>query len=151
MSKILEDKQLNEIAGVEIDLVGGCFDVLHPAHIEFLKRAKQQGSTLVLLLESDENIKKIKGNNRPLNNQLVRAENLSKLNIVDYIILLNMPDSSHYYYNLVKSIHPDIIAVTSNDPLLSIKKEQAEMVGGKVVVVMKRDENYSTTKMIEKT
>lgn len=151
MTKILKDNEIDKIEKNKLVLAGGCFDVIHQAHIEFLEKSKSEGKILVLLLESDENIKRIKGNDRPLNNQLVRAENLSKLNIVDYIILLNMPDSSQYYYNLVKSIHPDIIAVTSNDPLLSIKKEQAEMVGGKVVVVMKRDENYSTTKMIEKT
>lgn len=151
MTKILKDNEIDKIEKNKLVLAGGCFDVIHQAHIEFLEKSKSEGKILVLLLESDENIKRIKGNDRPLNNQLVRAENLSKLNIVDYIILLNMPDSSHYYYNLVKSIHPDIIAVTSNDSLLEIKKEQAEMVGGRVVVVMDRDENYSTTKMIEKT
>ena len=96
MTKILKDNEIDKIEKNKLVLAGGCFDVIHQAHIEFLEKSKSEGKILVLLLESDENIKRIKGNDRPLNNQLVRAENLSKLNIVDYIILLNMPDSSHY-------------------------------------------------------
>ena len=149
MSIILKDSQTKEIASKGIVLAGGCFDLIHPGHLEFLKRSKQLGKTFVLLLESDENIKRKKGEDRPLNNQIVRAKNISKLGIVDYIILLKNPDSSQYYYNLVKSIQPDIIAVTTPDPLIEAKKEQAEMVGGKVVEVMKRDENYSTSKLVD--
>ena len=150
MTKILTTHQLDMIPAGEKVLAGGCFDVLHPAHSTFLKNAKKKGNILIILLESDENIKKTKGNNRPLNRQITRAENLSKLGIVDIIILLEMPTSSEYYYNLVKSLRPDIIAVTSNDPLLDIKKDQARLVQGKVVEVMKRDNRYSTTRKKKK-
>ena len=108
-----------------------------------------EGTKLAILLESDENIKKLKGKDRPVNNQITRAENLSKIDSVDYIILLKTPTSSNYYENIVKSIQPDIIAVTDEDPLLSVKKLQAEGVNGKVVIVMKRNKEFSSTKLIK--
>ena len=147
--KILDDTNFSAIPKEGVVLAGGCFDILHAAHIKFLKLAKEKGQFLALLLESDENIRQMKGKYRPVNNQITRAENLSKLESVDYIILLNKPTSSNYYENIVKSIQPDIIAVTSEDPLLSTKKLQAEMVNGKVVEVMERNKEFSSTRIIE--
>lgn len=134
----------------KIVLTGGCFDILHNAHIEFLVNAKKKGDFLVLLLESDENIKKLKGKNRPVNNFEKRAENLEALGFIDLIVKLSPKVSDSYYFNLTKLIAPDIIAITKNDPQISNKKEQAELSGGKVEVVMDRDENHSSTKLIEK-
>lgn len=149
MAIIIKDDQIRRIKSAQLVLAGGCFDVLHAAHIEFLNKSRLKGNALVLLLESDENITKMKGEGRPMNNQNTRAENLSNLTSVDYIILLKNPKSSHYYYNLVKSIKPDIIAVTENDPLLWAKKEQAKLVGGKVIEVMKRNPKHSTTDLLK--
>lgn len=149
MTKILTDSNFADIPKEGIVLAGGCFDVIHLAHIKFLKLAKEKGQFLVLLLESDENIRQMKGKDRPVNNQIARAENLSKLETVDYIILLKKPTSSNYYENIVKSIQPDIIAVTKGDPMLSVKKLQAEEVNGKVIEVMERNKEFSSTRIIE--
>ena len=149
MNIILDDDSLLPFPSKGVVLVGGCFDIIHAAHIKFLRLSKEQGKILVVLLESDANIRKLKGKNRPLNNQNTRAENLSKIEYVDYIILLKKPTSSDYYYNLVKLIQPDIIAVTSGDPLISVKKIQAEEVSGRVVEVMTRDKNHSSTLLIQ--
>lgn len=148
MTKIIKPMKIKKPKDKKVILAGGCFDIIHEGHIQFLKRAKALGDILIILLESDSNIKKIKGVNRPLNNQNVRAQNLSKLDIIDYIIILDTPKTSNYYYNLVKLISPDIIAVTTGDPFLEDKKRQAQLVGGKVVEVMERDKKYSTTKII---
>ena len=102
-----------------------------------------------MLLESDERIRELKGNDRPVNSQTRRAKNLANLRFVDYVVLLNSSTSSEYYYNLVKLLEPDIIAVTAEDPLLSVKKAQAKMVSGKVVEVMKRDIRHSSTELIK--
>lgn len=149
MHKILRDTEIETIKGKKIVLVGGCFDILHPAHNKFLKLSKQEGDFLVVLLESDENIKKLKGKTRPVNNQYTRAQNLSNSDNVDYVILLTTPNSSEYYYNLVKSLRPDIIAVTKGDPLITVKKDQAKLVGGKVVEVMERNLKHSSTELIK--
>ena len=149
MKKIISDKKLKNFKADGIVLVGGCFDIIHPAHLKFLELSKKQGKNLVVLLESDERIKQLKGEERPVNNQYVRAQNLAIIPSVDYVVLLSPTSSSEYYYNLVKSLEPDIIAVTSGDPLFSIKKEQAEMVSGKIVEVMKRDNRHSSTDLIK--
>lgn len=148
MNKILLDSDASKLPPNSV-LAGGCFDVIHSGHVEFLDKSKSLGKKLCLLLESDESIREKKGKGRPLNNQSIRAENLSKLDTVDYIILLKKSDSSLYYYNLVKLLHPAIIAVTADDPLLDTKKEQANTVEGRVVSVMDRDNRYSSTKLIE--
>lgn len=150
MTKIIEEEAITSIKGNGLVLVGGCFDVIHEGHKKFLELSKKQGSKLIVFLESDANIAKLKGKGRPVNTQIVRAENLSKINDVDYIILLKTPKSEQYYYNLVKLLEPDIIAVTAGDEHLKEKKEQAKLVNGTVVEVMKRDSNFSTTKMVKK-
>lgn len=150
MNKIINDQQISSINVENIVLVGGSFDILHPGHIKFLTKAKHLGSTLMVLLESDERIRQLKGENRPVNNLRTRAKNLANLDIVDYVILLSPKTSNNYYYELVKQVKPAIIAVTKGDPLLDIKKDQAQMVKGKVVEVMERNTRYSTTGILRK-
>ncbi len=149
MKKVVDDNEITKIKSKNIVLVGGCFDIIHPGHLKFLELSKQQGKTLVVLLESDERIKQLKGNDRPVNPQTLRAKNLANLRFVDYVVLLSSSTSSEYYYNLVKLLEPDIIAVTAGDPLLSVKKAQAKTVSGKVVEVMKRDSRHSSTELIK--
>lgn len=148
MTRIITDQKVEEIKGEKIVLAGGCFDILHPAHIEFLTKAKARGDTLVILLESDKNIQRLKGMGRPINTQKIRAEKLSNLDLIEYIILLSSNHSSGYYYNLVKMVHPAIIAVTKGDPLIEVKKDQAKLVHGKVVEIMDRDKRYSSSKLM---
>lgn len=150
MSKIIKDDKIGSIKEKRKVLIGGCFDILHPGHFEFIKQAKKQGDCLILLLESDKNIHKLKGKDHPLNGQVVRAKNLLANTAVDYVVLLKPTVSNDYYDNLVKSACPAIIAVTENDPLLEVKKKQARSVNGEVVIVMKRDTRYSTSSLLNK-
>lgn len=135
--------------GKIIVLAGGCFDILHIGHIEFLKNAKKKGDILVLLLESDESIKNLKGENRPINNQKNRALILSSVAFVDYIIPLEKIYKDENYADLINEIKPDVIAITKGDPNERKKKLQAKSVGGKVKVVLKKLPDHSTTKLLE--
>jgi len=118
-----------------IVLTGGCFDILHVGHVRFLSEAKKMGDCLVVLLENDKNVKKLKGKNRPVFIQKERAEMLSALGNVDLIVLLPTMENDSDYLNLVMKIKPDIIAVTENDPYVEKKKLQAEIVGGELRVI----------------
>jgi len=69
-------------------LTSGCFDIFHIGHIEFLKKSKYLGDNLFVCLSNDEQIKKLKGNNRPINNYNDRIELLKSIKYIDYIILL---------------------------------------------------------------
>lgn len=154
MNKILTTEQTIKVIkhlkqrGKKIVLVGGCFDILHPAHIEFLRKSKKLGDILVVLLESDKKIKHIKGSQRPINLQGDRALKLSSLPVVDYVICLPFFKKDSDYEILVKSLEPDIIAVTIGDTILELKRKYAESVGGKVIEVMARKRNYSTSKIV---
>lgn len=141
----LSEKLRNE--GKKIVLAGGCFDILHAGHISFLKRAKEQGGTLFILLESDDAIKKTKGDNRPINTQADRAEMLASLLMTDYIVLLEGTLTNDDYDKLILAIKPDIIATTKADPYRIHKERQAKLVRAKVVDVTKMLRTKSTTKI----
>ncbi|MDO9028315.1 MAG: adenylyltransferase/cytidyltransferase family protein, partial [Candidatus Roizmanbacteria bacterium] len=96
-------------------LVGGCFDLIHFGHLKFLEKAKEQGNFLIVALESDEFIKKHK-KKLPIHRQSERAEILANLNMVDMILLLPLFVSGKDYFDLVKLISPQVVAVTSGDP-----------------------------------
>lgn len=118
-------------------LVGGCFDVLHPGHVIFLQKAKRAADYLVVLLESDQKVKKLKGVNRPVHTQKMRAMVLKALKFVDRVILLpNMKNDSDYE-RLIKQIKPDIIAATEGAEDNHFKKRAAKLVGAKLVYVTK--------------
>lgn len=134
----------------KITLLGGCFDILHPGHIEFLTRAKALGGQVIVMLESDESITAKKGKSRPINTQASRAKALSALEIVDYILPIPYLKTDLEYKNLVKSIEPDIIAITKGDQMKKIKEHQANMVGGRIEEVMERDPKFSTSTLIKK-
>lgn len=118
-----------------IVLAGGCFDILHIGHVRFLAEAKKMGDYLVVLLENDERVKNLKGKNRPIFTQEIRAEILSALIYVDLVVLLPMMEKDDDYLKLVKQIKPDIIAVRENDPNIERKKLQAQTIGGELRVV----------------
>lgn len=130
-------------------LVGGCFDILHPGHVIFLQKAKRLGDRLVVLLESDRKIKKLKGVNRPVHNQKERSLVLKALKFVDSIVLLDFIESDQEYDEIIKKIKPDIIATTLGDPDIFYKKRSAELVGAKLKYVTKRIKGHSTSKLVD--
>lgn len=132
-----------------IVLVGGCFDIIHLGHIRFLQKAKEQADILIVLLESDEKIKKLKGETRPLHTQTERAEILANIRSVDYIILLPDQTTNQTYEDLVKKIKPAIIAATQNDPGRIYKERQAEQIGAKVAYVIDYIPNKSTSTIVK--
>lgn len=154
MSKIINYKNLEDFLKKEKTgskvLVGGCFDLLHEGHFAFLKAAKNKGEILLVALESDKNIKKIKGNSRPVNNQLKRAYELSKLSYIDFIILLPREMTENIYEDLVNTIKPQVIAITKNDPMEKNKRKQAEKIGGELITVTPYLTGLSTTNILNK-
>ena len=131
-------------------LVGGCFDIVHLGHLIFLEKAKAKGDILIVLLESDENIKKNKGQNRPINNQENRAVFLTKLKMVDYVVKLPEMKNDEEYLEIIKKIKPEVIAVSENDNNLEKKMEQAKEIGAKLLTVSKLIPYQSTSLIIDK-
>lgn len=148
MGKILNQKDISKLKKVKnIVLVGGCFDILHRGHIYFLNEAKKKGN-VVVLLESDESVKKMKSKNRPINNQKDRSLILSCLKMVDYVINLNGVLKHSDYDRIIKVINPKLIGATAGDKKIEHKERQTEKFGPKLLII-KRVDDISTTKLLE--
>jgi D-beta-D-heptose 7-phosphate kinase/D-beta-D-heptose 1-phosphate adenosyltransferase len=129
-----------------IVFTNGCFDVLHRGHIEYLQFCKAQGNIVVLGLNSDSSVKKIKGPDRPINNQHDRAAVLAALESVDYVVTFDEPDP----LAIITKVHPDIL-VKGEDWAVKgvIGRGFVESYGGKVVLA-KLINGKSSTATIEK-
>lgn len=153
MSKIITEEKTKAVSqkvkssNKSIVLVGGVFDILHIGHIRFLKAAKEKGDILIVLLESDESARKVKGESRPINCQLDRAELLSALDIVDFVVIMKGIKNSTQYDELVESINPDIIATTAGDKKIMHKQRQAKLVNAKLLTVIDKVVDRSTTRL----
>jgi rfaE bifunctional protein nucleotidyltransferase chain/domain len=134
-------------AGRTVVLAGGCFDVLHIGHIRFLEAAKKQGDVFFVFVESDEKVRKIKKEHRPINSQVERAEVLSSIRFVDYVIKIPFFGNDDAYDKLVSSLKPSIIAVTKGSEAIKHAKRQAKKIGAGVSEVMGRISDQSTTKI----
>jgi FAD synthetase len=118
-------------------LVGGVFDILHYGHIHFLKSAKKLGDYLVVAIEPDARVKKLKGNTRPFHNQNQRREILESLSFVDEVIILKDEMTDADYLKLCQEVRPLYIAVTKGDPIIEKKKLHAKRVGAKIIEIEK--------------
>lgn len=152
MGKIITILQLNHIqkernSGKKLIIVGGCFDILHAGHIEFLKKARELGDILIVLLESDEKIKTTKGSARPINSQHYRASILSKF--AEYIVCLPSFTNNEDYELLVKKIQPDIIAITSGTHIFDWERKYVKNSKAEIIEVMSKKKNYSTSNFLE--
>lgn len=98
---VLEQKN----KGRKIIFTNGCFDILHIGHIKYLEESKRFGDILILGLNSDSSIKRIKGSNRPINSQNDRAYLLASLEVVDYVVIFEEDTP----INLIKQIKPDVL------------------------------------------
>lgn len=118
-------------------LVGGCFDLLHYGHVRFLEEAKKLGDWLVVALESDENVRRMKGEGRPIHTQEQRKTMLEALTCVDEVIALPPMKSHQEYFDLVTRVYPQVIAITEGDPLENNKRDQATKVGAQLIIIPK--------------
>lgn len=130
-----------------IVLVGGCFDILHYGHIHFLTQAKQYASKLIVMLESDLTVRRLKGQNRPIHTQEQRKIMLEALRVVDEVVTLFPMETDGDYLRVIADIHPRVIVATQGDPILEKKNKQAETVGAKLITVAKI-QTPSTTDII---
>lgn len=130
----------------KIVFTNGCFDILHLGHIDYLSKAADLGDFLVIGINTDASVKKLKGENRPINNEAARAALLASLFFVDLVIYF----SEDTPYNLIKIIEPDVL-VKGGD------YKEKEIVGYDIVTAKKGVvkiidflKGYSTTSISNK-
>ena len=91
--------------GKKIVFTNGCFDILHSGHVQYLEKAKSKGDILIVAVNTDASIRKIKGNNRPINKQSDRTKVLAGLSCVDYVVLFNQDTP----LSTIQALKPDVL------------------------------------------
>ena len=127
---------------MKIIFVNGCFDVLHPGHIQLFKYAKSLGDYLIVAIDSDKKVAEMKGPARPIFSQNDRSETLEAIRYIDVVHIF---DSKEDLENLLKSIGPDIMVVGSDWKGETIIGSQHT----KTLKFFDRIEEYATTKTIQ--
>lgn len=127
---------------MKIIFVNGCFDVLHPGHIQLFEYAKSLGDYLIVAIDSDEKVAQMKGKERPIFSQEDRSKVLQAIRYIDVVHIFN---SKEELEDLIKTINPDIMIVGSD-------WKGKEVVGGqyaKAVRFFDRVGEYSTTRTLQ--
>ena len=125
----------------------GCFDVLHRGHIYYLSRARELGDLLILGLNSDESVTRLKGPGRPVNKQQARAEVLGGLAFVDYIVIF--PEDTPL--NLINALRPHVLIKGGDYKVDEIVGTQQVRSWGGIVKTIPLLEGYSSSSIIDRT
>ena len=133
-------------AGKTVVTTNGCFDILHAGHVRYLEKTKSFGDFLIVLLNSDKSVKSIKGQSRPINNENDRAEILSALRCVDYVVLLD-EDSPR---DLLGEMKPDVYTKGADYTMETLPEADIMKKNGTRVEFIEFLQDRSTTKTIEK-
>lgn len=130
-----------------IVFTNGCYDILHPGHVDILARCKAEGDILVLGLNSDDSVRSLgKGDDRPVNTFAVRAYVLAHLESVDYVVEFNESTP----FELIDAVRPNVLIKGGDWGIDSIVgKDIVESDGGKVLSLPLL-QGFSTTSLIEK-
>jgi D-beta-D-heptose 7-phosphate kinase/D-beta-D-heptose 1-phosphate adenosyltransferase len=132
--------------GEKIVLTNGCFDILHPGHIRYLQQAKALGDRLVVLVNTDESVKRLKGEERPINDLMYRMEMLAALECVDWV----MPFAEDTPKQVIEQLLPDIL-VKGGDytDITRIAGHECVLQNGGEVKILSFEEGHSTTNIIK--
>lgn len=136
--KIVPRNQVREIArklkeeNKKIVFTNGCFDILHSGHVVLLEKARSQGDVLILGINTDESVKRLKGDKRPINNQFERSRVLAGLEAIDYVTFFAEDTPAE----IINEIVPDVLVKGGDyDKDQIVGRKTVEKNGGKVIVI----------------
>ncbi len=146
LPELLKIISLPEERRQRIVFTNGCFDILHAGHVLYLEKAKELGDILVIGLNSDDSVRRLKGEKRPLNNQQDRAIVLAGLSSVDYVIVFNEDTP----YNLIKAVRPDILTKGGDWAKEDIVGSDIVLTDGGEVISLPYWQGLSSTNIINR-
>jgi D-glycero-beta-D-manno-heptose 1-phosphate adenylyltransferase len=135
-------------AGKKLVATNGCFDILHLGHVTYLQHAKEQGDALLVGVTGDSNVQKLKGPNRPVNNEGDRAALLAALEAVDGVYIFSELDAR----NFLQKVQPDIYVKGGDYTIDTINQDERRLLEkmGVKIVLLPLVPGKSTTSMLEK-
>ncbi|MDP8221632.1 MAG: D-glycero-beta-D-manno-heptose 1-phosphate adenylyltransferase [Candidatus Stygibacter frigidus] len=131
----------------KVVFTNGCFDILHRGHVQYLQSARELGDVLIVGLNNDDSVKRLKGKHRPVNNEIDRAIVLSALQDVDHVVIF-IEDTP---YELINTLKPDILVKGGDWKPEDIVGSDIVLQNGGKVLSLDFIQGYSTTKTIDKT
>lgn len=151
MGQVVSTQQLKKILATErvgrkVVFTNGCFDILHVGHVRYLNEARALGDLLVVGLNSDESVKRLKGDSRPVQPESDRAEILSNLKCVDYVALF----AEDTPLELIKAVEPDVLVKGGDWSVEKIVGSKEVLARGGEVRSLKFHKGHSTTGILER-
>lgn len=152
-SKIFSKKEMLDswlpywkFKGQKLVFTNGCFDIIHRGHVEYLAHAADKGDILIIGLNSDKSVRKIKGTSRPVLDELSRAMVLASLRFVDVVVLFHEETP----YELIKYLQPDFLVKGSDYKPEDIVGADIVKANSGQVITIDFIEGYSTSEIINK-
>jgi D-beta-D-heptose 7-phosphate kinase / D-beta-D-heptose 1-phosphate adenosyltransferase len=150
--KILDLAQLKQVVGLahsqgrKVVLTNGCFDLLHVGHVQFLQKAKALGQMLIVAINDDSSVRKLKGNGRPLIGAADRAGIIAALESVDHVMVFSEATPLH----LIKELAPDVLVKGGNYKLEEVVgRKEVEGYGGRVALIPTIDPESSSQSFVK--
>src|SRR5208283_2884051 len=141
---LIEKRRLWKEAGKKVVFTNGCYDILHPGHIRLLEKARSLGDVLILALNTDASVARLKGPTRPLISQDERAEMALALEAVDAVTFFDEDTPRE----LIAEVLPDILIKGADWAHFIAGREEVEAAGGKVMALA-LEPGFSTTNIVE--
>lgn len=145
LPQLIQDLE-SKRAGRKVVFTNGCFDILHVGHVRYLQEARALGDVLVVGANSDASVRKLKGESRPVQNENERAEILSALACVDYVVIFGEETP----LELIKQVAPNVLVKGGDWPIEKIVGAQQVLATGGEVKSLKFHPGKSTTNILEK-
>lgn len=130
----------------KVVFTNGCFDILHIGHVTYLEQAKYLGNKLIVAINSDESVRKLKGEDRPINNELDRAKVLAALGFVDAVVIF----SEETPLQIITELNPDVLVKGGDWTVDKIVGSDHVIKSGGKVVSLPFVDGYSTSGIIDK-
>jgi glycerol-3-phosphate cytidylyltransferase len=149
---IINSKEIEKLStdlkknGKKIIFTNGCFDILHSGHVTYLNKSKELGDVLIVGLNSDNSVRRLKGASRPINNEIDRAYILDNLKSVDYVSIFDEDTP----LELIKKVLPDIITKGGDYKKENVVGYSVVKEYGGDVVIIDLVEGKSTTDIIKR-
>jgi rfaE bifunctional protein nucleotidyltransferase chain/domain len=132
--------------GKKVVFTNGCFDILHPGHVRYLERARSEGDILVVALNSDSSVRRIKGEHRPVMAEQERAEVVAALACVDFVTLFEEVTPKEIIDDLI----PDVLVKGGDWPVDQIVGRQTVEANQGRVLSLPFEQGYSTSRIIDR-
>ncbi len=143
-SELVKHVALEREKGRKIVLANGCFDLIHVGHTRYLGAAKELGDILIVGINCDEQVKKLKGESRPFANENERAELISALRFVDFVTIFREPTVEE----LIRAIRPDFHAKGTDYTVDNVPEREIVIECGGIVAIVGDPKDHSSSEML---